>query len=158
MFDVGLLSKLSMEIGNGKAAGLDGLTTKHMKNFYLIIFTILCKLFHQCLLIGWVPSAFSVSYSVPLPKGDAGCRSLSASNFRGISINYILSKLFEMAILSRFSPYFETSDLQFGFKKKLSCSHAIYSIRNIVDCVKGQSTTVSLCFVDLIKVFDKINH
>ena len=61
-----------------------------------------------------------------------------------------------MAILSRFSFYFETSDLQFGFKKKLSCSHASYSIRNIVDhCIRGQST-VSLCFVDLSKAFDKL--
>ena len=63
-----------------------------------------------------------------------------------------------LAILSRFSSYFETSDLQFGFKKKLSCSHAIYSIRNIVDhYIRGQST-VSLCFVDVSKAFDKMNH
>ena len=125
MFDVGLLSKLAMEMGTGKAAGMDGLTAEHLKNSHPIIFTILCKLFNQCLFTGWVPPAFSVSYTVPVPKGDAGSQSLSALNFRGISINCILSKLFEMAILSRFSPYFETSDLQFGFKQKLSCSHAI---------------------------------
>ena len=35
---------------------------------------------------------------------------------------------------------------------------AIYSIRNIVDhYIRGQST-VSLCFVDLSKAFDKMNH
>jgi len=125
MFDLGLLSKLAMEMGTGEAAGMDGLTSEHLKNSHPIIFTILCKLFNQCSLIGCVPPAFSVSYTVPVPKGDAGSQSLSALNFRGISINCILSKLFEMAILSRFSPYFETSDLQFGFKQKLSCSHAI---------------------------------
>ena len=125
MFDVGLLSKLAMEMGTGKAAGMDGLTAEHVKNSHPIIFTILCKLFNQCLFTGWVPPAFIVSYTVPVPKGDTGSRSLSASNFRGISINCIFSKLFEMAILFRFSPYFETSDLQFGFKRKLSCSHAI---------------------------------
>jgi len=63
-----------------------------------------------------------------------------------------------MAILFRFSPYFETSDLQFGFKKKLSCSHAIYSIRNIVDHYIRGPSTVSLYFVDLSKAFDKVNH
>ena len=158
MFDVGLLSNLAMEMGTGKAAGLDGLTSEHLKNSHPIIFTILCKLFNQCLLIGWTPPAFSVSYTVPVPKGDVGSRSLSASNFRGISINCIFSKLFEMAILSRFSSYFETSDLRFGFKKKLSCSHAIYSIRNIVDHYITGQATVSLCFVDLSKAFDKMNH
>jgi len=132
--------------GNGKAAGMDGLTAEHLKNSHPIIFTILCKLFNQCWLIGWVSPAFGVSYTVPVPKGDARSRSLSASNFRGISINCILSKLFEMAILSRFSPYFKTSDVQFGFKKKLSCSHAIYSIRNIADhYIRGQSTVTLFC-------------
>ena len=48
--------------------------------------------------------------------------------------------------------------MQFGFEKKLSCSHAIYSIRNIVDhYIRGQ-TTVCLYFVDLSKAFDKMNH
>jgi len=158
MFDVGLLSKLAKEMATGKAAGMDGLTTEHLKNSHPIIFTILCKLFSQCLVIGWVPPAFSVSYTVPVPKGDAGSRSLSASNFRGISINCIFSKLFEMAILSHFSSYFETSDLQFSFKKKLSCSHANCSIRNIVDHYIREQSTVSLCFVDLSKAFDKMNH
>jgi len=158
MFDVGLLSNLAMKMGTGKAAGLDGLTSEHLKNSHPIIFTILCKLFNQCLMIGWTPPAFSVSYTVPILKRDDGSRSLSVSNFRGISINCVFSKLFKMAILSRFSSYFATSDLQFGFKKKLSCSHAIYRIRNIVDhYIRGQSS-VSLCFVDLSKAFDKMNH
>jgi len=44
------------------------------------------------------------------------------------------------------------------FKKKLSCSHAIYSIRNIVDHGIRRQSTVSLCFVDLSKAFYKMNH
>jgi len=89
MFDVGLLSNLAMEMGNGKAAGLDGLSSKHVKNYHPIIFTILCKLFNQCLLNGWIHPVFSVSYTVPFPKRDVGSRSLSVSNFRGISINCV---------------------------------------------------------------------
>jgi len=70
MFDVGLLRKLAMEMGTGKAAGMGGVTAEHLKNSHPIIFTILCKLFNQCLLIGWVSPAFSVSYTVPVPKGE----------------------------------------------------------------------------------------
>ena len=65
MFDVGLLSNLAMEMGTGKAAGLHGLISEHLKNSHPFIFTILCKLFNQCLMIGWTPPAFSVSYTVP---------------------------------------------------------------------------------------------
>jgi hypothetical protein len=63
-----------------------------------------------------------------------------------------------MAILRRFAAYFITSDLQFGFKKKLSCNHAIYSIRNVVDHYIRQESTVNLCMIDLCKAFDKMNH
>ena len=71
MFDVGLLSNLAMEMGNGKAAALDGLSSEHVKNSHPIIFTILCKLFNQCLLNGWIPPAFSVSYTCLLYTSDA---------------------------------------------------------------------------------------
>ena len=37
-----------------------------------------------------------------------------------------------MAILHRFADYFIASDAQFGFEKKLSCNHVIYSILNVV--------------------------
>ena len=124
MFDVGLLNKLAMEMKTGKAAEMNSLTAEHLKNSHPIIFTILCKLFNQCLLIGWVPLAFSVSYTVPVPKGDTGSRSLSASNFRGISINCILFKLFEMTILFRFS----LRHLIFNLALKISSAVVIISI------------------------------
>ena len=47
---------------------------------------------------------------------------------------------------------------QFGFQKELSCSHAIYSFRAVVDhYVSGQST-LNVAFVDLSKAFDRVNH
>ena len=158
LFDVGLLASLVSEMGNGKAAGLDGLSAEHLKNCHPVFFTVACKLFNQCLLLGWIPPAFGLSYTVPIPKGDKRCQTGSVSNFRGISVNSVLSKLFEMAILNRYIDYFDTCDSQFGFKKKLSCSHAIYCIRNIVEhYIRGQST-VNMCMIDLSKAFDKVNH
>ena len=74
-------------------------------------------------------------------------------------INAVLSKLFEMEILHRFNKYFTTSHAQFGFKKKLSCSHVIYSVRNVVNhCYINGDSTVNLAMVDLSKAFDKMNH
>ena len=51
-----------------------------------------------------------------------------------------------------------TSDHQFGFKKNLSCSHAIYCVRNVVDHYVANGSTVNICTVDLSKAFDKMNH
>ena len=44
-------------------------------------------------------------------------------------ISSVISKLFEHAVLDRFAHWFTTSDNQIGFKKNLSCMHAIYTVR-----------------------------
>ena len=158
LFDVQLLSDIISQMKKGKAAGLDNLTAEHLKYSHPVLISILCRLFNQCLLHGQIPSAFAYSYTVPVPKHDGRSRALSVSDFRGISITAVLSKVFEHAILGRFADYFVTSDHQFGFKKHSSCSHAIYNVRNIVDHYVSRGSTVSACLVDLTKAFDKTNH
>ena len=79
-------------------------------------------------------------------------------DFRGISISPIISKVFEHCIIDRFGDYFVTSDNQFGFKKQLSCSHAIYTLRCAVDAYVNSGSTVNICTLDLLKAFDKMNH
>ena len=79
---------------------------------------------------GYVLACFGQSYILPVPKGGdkAICKSLTVDDYRGISISPVLSKILEHCILDRFKRFFVTSDNQFGFKKGLSCSHAIYSV------------------------------
>ena len=59
---------------------------------------------------------FVKSYSVPIPKGTVTRQTLTADNFCGISISPTISKLFEYAVLVRFSRYFATFEYQFVFK------------------------------------------
>ena len=40
----------------------------------------------------------------------------------------------------------------------MGCSHAIYSVKAVVDFYTNQGTTVNLCAMDLKKAFDKTNH
>ena len=49
-------------------------------------------------------------------------------------------------------------DNQFGFRKGVGCSHAIYTVRNIVDQCVLRGSSVNLCAIDLSKAFDKVNH
>ena len=46
-------------------------------------------------------------------------------NYRAIMISPVLSKIFEHCLLFRFNHYFETSDLQCGFKAKVGCNEAV---------------------------------
>ena len=52
----------------------------------------------------------------------------------------------------------ETTENQFGFKQGVGCSHAIYTVRNIISSATNKGTTVNLCAIDLSKAFDKVNH
>ena len=101
---------------SGKAAGLDELSCEHIKFSHPIVVSILSKLLNLFIKIGYIPVSFGASYTVPIQKCDAQTRRLSVDDFRGISISPVISKLFEMAILDRYSDYFITSDHQFGFK------------------------------------------
>ena len=61
-------------------------------------------------------------------------------------------------ILVRFSRYFLTSEYQLGFKKSLSCRHAIYCVKNVIEHYVNNGFTVNVCSIDLSKVFDRMNH
>jgi len=95
---------------------------------------------------------------VPIPKPKDISKAMSCNDFRAIAINPVLLKVFEYCILKKFRSVFATEDNQFGFRKNLSCSHAIYKVRNVVDRYVNGGNTVNLCAIDLTKAFDKVNH
>jgi len=66
--------------------------------------------------------------------------------------------VFEYCFLDRFQSLLSSSNKQFGFKKGISCSNAIYTVRNITDRYIARGSTVNLCTIDLSKAFDKVNH
>ena len=109
---------------------------------------------------GHVPASFSLSYTVPIIKDKCNIysKSVTVDDFRGISISPVLSKVLEHCILDRYQSFFDTSSNQFGFKKSSGCSHAIYTLRCVVDSYTAGGSTVNLCAIDLSKVFDKMNH
>ena len=63
-----------------------------------------------------------------------------------------------MCILEVYGDYFTTSDLQYGFKKRVGCSHALYTVKSIVQHFTSGNPTVNLCALDVSKAFDKLNH
>jgi len=79
---------------------------------------ILAKLFNLMLRCNYLHVDFGPSYTVPLPNvSDYRTKSISYSDFRGIAISSIISKIFEQCILDRYGCYFSSNDDKFGFKK-----------------------------------------
>jgi exonuclease III len=157
-FDIELIETVSSQMKRGKAAGLDELTTEHIVNSHPVLMSILTRLFNLIMSTGYVPHGFRLSFTVPIPKSECGVKGNNIENYRAISISPVISKIFEHCILARYSEFLTTSENQFGFKKGYGCSHAIYSVRKVVDHYVSAGSTVNVCLLDLSKAFDKMNH
>ena len=111
---------------------------------------ILSRLFNLILSSRYIPLGFKRSYIVPIPiPKDTRSKAVIYNDFRGIAISPALSKVFEYCFLECFQSLLVTEKNQFGFKKGISCSHAIYTVREFVDRHVLAGCTVNLCAIDL---------
>jgi len=140
-----------------KAAGPDGIKAEHLVFAHPIVILVLTEVFSCMLRHRYVPSGLCSGIVIPLPKDKSG-NLMDSSNYRGITLSSTISKLFELCLLDRYSAYLMSSDLQFGFKKKLGCNNATYALRSVVDYYTSRGSTVNLCTLDVLKAFDKVNH
>ena len=160
LFDAALTDDVIRKMKAGKAAGIDGITAEHLKYSHALLPVILSKLFNLMMLVGHVPGSFGESYTVPIIKTSSNIysKSITVNDFRGVSISPVISKVLEHCILDRYDEFLLTNSNQFGFKKRHGCSHAIYTLRCVVDYYVSAGSTVNLCALDLTKAFDKMNH
>ena len=147
--------ELIKTLKKGKAPGLDNLTTDHLSNAqkiaHPIVAQLLTKLFNLMLIYEYVPNSFGRGILIPIPKSDAGRGDAQMDNYRGISLNPIISKLFEKCLLILFKRVLCTSNMQFGFKAKTGCSHAVYTVRKTIEYFAKRQTTVNVCGLDIAK-------
>ena len=159
-FDVELVENVIFNLKRGKAAGLDGITAEHLRFSHYLLSCVLSKLYNFMLRLAYVPHCFGLSYTVPVVKNNTNMHSkiISVDDFRGISISSVLSMVLEHCILDRYHDFLSTIDNQFGFKRGLSCSHATFTLRTVVDHYVNYGSTVNVCSLDLSKAFDRMNH
>ena len=82
----------------------------------------------------------------------------SQDYYRPIAINSVLSKIFEIILLNWYSNLFSTSDNQFGLQRKLSTDMCIFMFKQVVEYYRNLSSSVYVCFLDVHKAFDRVNH
>ena len=121
---------------------------------------LLCHLhlvFNALLSHSYLPNEFlygTVSHIIKDSNGD----STDSSNYRGITLGPILSHVFEAALLRKFGSFLASDNLQFGFKKSHSTSHAIFVLRSTIDYYLSHGSSVIVAFLDCSKAFDTISH
>ncbi len=152
------IDKIIRGLSKGKAAGIDGITVEHIIYSHPIIISILNLFFKLLIDLEHVPPSFKIGIIIPIPKNDSNSNSDKFSDYRGITISPVISKIFEQCLLENVKCFLTTSDLQLGFKKGLGCNHAIYIVQEVISYFTANNSTVNLCALDLSKAFDKVNY
>ena len=93
---------------------------------------------------------------IPLVKNRDG-NIEDRSNYRGITLSPVISKIFKLLIMNMVKDKLVSSDLQFGFKPNSGCSHAILALQAGVKHICDNGGTATLCALDISKAFDRVN-
>ena len=155
---VELVSKIVSDLQRGKAAGADKLTSEHLQLAHPIAIVTITRLFNLMISLNYVPDSFGRGLVIPIPKGNNKRQCDKLEDYRGITISPVISKVFEKCLLKFLNGYFATSDRQYGFKKGVGCTDAIYAVRRIVEHFTKNGATVNICTLDLTKAFDRLNN
>ena len=142
---------------NGKSADESEISAEHLHNAPLILLNRLSALFNMMLRHSYVPHQFRRGFMIPLVKDLSGNHS-STSNYRGITILPIISKLFEHVLKLIFFESLSTSKHQFGFKKNSSIVHALHCLKSTVNHHVSNGSKVFCTFLDASKAFDRLVH
>ena len=115
----------------GKAAGPDGLMAEHILHSYPIIIMHICNLFKAMETHNVVHDDFGMGIIIPLVK-DKTSDIANLSNYSGITLIPVVSKLFECILLNLCDYILVSEELQFGSKKFTNCYNAIYLFRSTI--------------------------
>ena len=91
----------------------------------------------------------------PIPQNKHGDLT-NIDMYRGITLTPVVSKLFESVLLSIYGDWLSSDQLQYGFKKDSSCSHALFNFTESVRHYNKRGSKVYSAVLDASKAFDKV--
>ena len=106
---------------------------------------------------GYIPSGMLDTTLTPIVKTKTGDVT-DKNNYRPIAVATSMSKVMELLILSKTECFLNTSNNQFGFKKKHGTDMCIHAFRQTIEYYKQNSSPVFICYLDATKAFDRVNH
>ena len=131
-----------------------GLSSEHLKLAAPVISDFVSALFTAILRHGYMPKCFRDCTLVPVSKSgkDASC----SDNYRPIALASTPSKVLEHIILEKYSKFFVSNCLQFGFKGGSSTTTCTALVKSVVAKYIHSGSHVYGCFLDASKAFDMI--
>ena len=151
------IDSLVNKLKTDKSDGNLGLYSDHIIHGTNTLFTYLTLLFNAMIVHGCGPSDMCIGTMIPIPKSKRINTQIS-DNFRGICLQSMFCKILDLFILSKENVNLLTSNLQFGFKEKLSVSIATAVVTETIDYYLSNDGTVFCVALDASKAFDRVSY
>ena len=120
------------KLKNNKAPGIDGIIAEIIKTGKSLWNKVLHKLFNNIFVSQRYPKSWTTCLLTPIHKKGDRC---NMDNYRGISVNNVLAKLYSMVLLSRVESFIEKHRIinreQIGFRRKARTSDHMFVIRSL---------------------------
>lgn len=144
---------------NNKSPGPDEISTEILKASFEIIAPHITTLFNRIFNTAVYPENWGLGYIAPIFKsGDPKL----PKNYRGITLNNIISKTFSQVLLNRLNRWAEIHEkitkTQFGFQKNKSTVDCIFVLSSIISKVLNSGQKLYSVFIDYEKCFDTIDR
>ena len=88
---------------------------------------------------------------------NKGVRTL-AKYYRGISIVYLMSKIFDIIMLNRFVAWFKPSDRQTAYQEKIGCPDNLFLVRCLIAHAMKVKEKLFLISIDFDGAFDRVSR
>ena len=93
---------------------------------------------------------------IPIPKGH-GNATICSDNYRAITLNSILGRVFDWFVLLKENKILRNTDLQFGFKEHASTTQCTFAMNEVISDYSIKGSEVFVVFLDVTKAFDCID-
>ena len=134
------VQKSILKLKWNKAHGTDGIQAEFYKSTIDLISPILVLLFNEIFESAELPSSWLETVLVPVHKSGT---KYDPSNYRGISLLYVLYKIFSIIInnrLVKWTDQFEIIDeMQSGFRSRYSAIDNIFCLQSMIQKYLGQT-------------------
>ena len=151
------ISTAIFQMKNGRAPGLDGISSEVLKLGGEPSVRWLSSIFTTIRMEETVPSDWQKQLLVPIHK--KGSQS-DCNKYRGISLLSVPSKVFTKIISNRLKPHVELllRENQCGFRKGRGCNDQIYTLQSLMKKAREFHQPLYVCFIDLRKAYDSVNR
>ena len=129
----------------------NGLFTNHLIYGSDRLIVMITLLFNSMLVHGIAPDDLLLGTMIPLIKNSRAEKQCS-DNYRALTIGTGMSKLLDKVILDEQKDALETSDLQFGYKEKLSTTMCSFMVLETIEYYKNKGSNVHMLLLDVSRL------